>query len=137
VNAVDELEAAAEVADAVIVPPGDAWAAAARSALDAAPRHHFADPAQRPLLFTVVDVAPGATANEARAWIEPAAEPAADGIVLRPTGADLRETIELAGQLPVGDSPTGRSLRARLGLPKTASLLADGPGVFPVPVPQA
>lgn len=136
VNALDELEAAVEVADVVIVPQWNAWTAAARSALDAAPRRHFADPTQLPLLFAVVDVAPGTTANELRAWIETATEPAADGIVLRSAGADPRETIELAGRLHVGDSPTGRSLRARLGLPKTAALLADGPGVFPVPVPQ-
>ena len=128
-NALDELEAAAEVADVVIVPAEAAWTTAARSAFDAAPRGHFADPARRPLLFAVADIAPG---TEVRSWLATAAELSADGVVLRPAGADPRETIEssLGGEHPAG------SLRERLGLPRTAELLADGPGVFPAPVPR-
>ncbi|MFC5744486.1 LLM class flavin-dependent oxidoreductase [Actinomadura rugatobispora] len=133
-SAPDELEAAAEVADVVIVPEGDDWAAGARAALDAAPRRHFTDPAQRPLLFTVIDVAPGTAAGELRTRIDAAG--AADGIVLRPAGADPGEAIGLATDLGGGDRPDVLSLRARLGLPRTADLLPEGPGVFPEPAPQ-
>jgi hypothetical protein len=119
----------------VIVPQGREWVSAARSALDAASGRLFADPARRPLLFTVVDVPPGTTAADLRASI--AAAPEADGIVLRPSGADPREAIELAGRLHAGgDRPAG-PLRARLGLPEAADLVPDGPGVFPAPVPQS
>ncbi|MGI5329379.1 hypothetical protein [Actinomadura nitritigenes] len=131
-NGADELAAAADVADVVIVPRG--LASGARSALDAASGRHFADPGRRPLLFTVVDVPPGTTAADARASVAAASE--ADGIVLRPTGSDPREAVELAGRLHTGEHLPAGPLRARLGLPEAADLLPDGPGVFPAPVPQ-
>ncbi|KAB2388227.1 LLM class oxidoreductase [Actinomadura montaniterrae] len=131
-NRADELEAAADVADLVIVPHG--LASGARSVLDAASGRHFADPGHRPLLFAVVDVPPGTAAADARA--STAAAAGADGIVLRPTGPDPREAIELAGRLHAGGDLAAGPLRARLGLPEAADLLPDGPGVFPAPVPQ-
>lgn len=131
-NRADELEAAADVADVVIVPQG--LVSGARSAVDAASGRYFADPGRRPLLFTVVDVPPGTTVADVRASIAAASE--ADGIVLRPTGSDPREAIELAGRLHAGERLPAGPLRARLGLPEAADLLPDGPGVFPAPVPQ-
>ncbi|WP_131736265.1 LLM class flavin-dependent oxidoreductase [Actinomadura roseirufa] len=135
-SAVDELEAAVEVSDVLIVPHGREWASAVRSALDAVPGRRFADPDRRPLVFTVVDVPPGAAAGEVRTSIGAVPETIVDGVVLRPTGPDPREAIELAARLDAGRERAEGPLRARLGLPEAADLLAGGPGVFPVPVPR-
>ncbi|MER6527316.1 hypothetical protein [Streptomyces sp. NPDC001508] len=135
INAADELPAAAEVADVLVAPAGRDATAAARRAVETAPRGHFADPGRRPLVLAPLAVAADATAQALRAAADALLASGADGLVLRPADADPTTAIRLAARLTPDAGPARSSLRARLGLPATADLLPPGPGVFPAPAP--
>ncbi|WP_116953124.1 LLM class flavin-dependent oxidoreductase [Jiangella endophytica] len=138
----DEVEAAREVADLVILsatePGATATAAAALSSGDSG---RFADPSRRPLLFAELPHHAGDEPGVLESAVRSVSGDV-DGVLVRPgrTADDLVRFVEaglpalLAGGL-VRTAPAA-TLRERLALPVPARLLDGARPAFPAPEPQ-
>lgn len=142
-RSLEEVRAAADSTDLVVLPGDPGFVAASTDALASVPSTRFGSEGKRALVFVEVkysqDLGPDELAARVR---EVADQSGVAGVVLRPdsTAGSLRELIENVVPLLVADGLVGASvegpLRTRLGLPDVAPLLERARPAFAAPEPQ-